>query len=247
MRNLANVLLLAAMAGATLVSYLVPPAKGFQEPDLARIIFFHLPCAFAATAFLFYGAFAAIRSLSGDRLLWDARAEAAHAMAAAMAIATMLSGILFSRVQWGAWWQNDPRQTSFLLVLLILGAYFAIRSAFQDPERRARNSAAYAVGSLLPNLFLIFVFPRLPQVSTFHPMVIGKQGGFDPIYWRTILLVFACLMATAIWAYRQRVRAILLEERLEQLDAELDSRQRHAADRVVRAVRLPEPDESPGG
>ncbi|MEJ5171374.1 MAG: cytochrome c biogenesis protein CcsA [Fimbriimonadales bacterium] len=243
----ANILLLLAMAGATVASFLAPPAKGFQQPDLARIIFFHLPCAFAATAFLFFGAFAAIRSLSADRLLWDARAEAAHGMAAAMAIATMLSGILFSKVQWGAWWQNDPRQTSFLLVLLILGAYFAIRAAFQDPERRARNSAAYSVGSLLPNLFLIFVFPRLPQVSTFHPEVIGKEGGFDPTYWRTILAVFACLMVVAIWAYRMRVRAILLEERLEQLDAELDSRQRHSADRVVRAVRLPEPDESPRG
>lgn len=164
-------LLLVLMGGAVVWSFLVPDAAGFQKPSLARIVFFHLPPAFLATGFLFTGAWFSFRYLRSKEPEWDMRAVACIEVGFLMACLTMASGILFSKVQWLAWWNWDPRQTSFLMVLLLFSAYFLLRMAFPDREKRAGSAAAYAVASVLPAVFLIFVFPRLPHVvnNSLHP------------------------------------------------------------------------------
>src|SRR2546429_160852 len=43
-----------AVALATLAAFLVPPAQNFREPELARIIFFHLPCAISTPIFFIF-------------------------------------------------------------------------------------------------------------------------------------------------------------------------------------------------
>jgi heme exporter protein C len=216
---------LIAMAALIVAAFMVPPAKGFPEPDLARIIFFHLPCAFASTFFVLFGAYCSVRYLVSRSAEWDFRAHAATEMAMTLATATMLTGILFSKVQWGAWWHWDPRQTSFLVVLLLLGAYFAIRMAYADEVMRARASATYSAVTLLPVLFLFFVFPRLPQVlqKSLHPSTTVQTGAFSPDYWAVVLGVFVVLMGYALHLYRLHVRASLLEHRIRNRHGNLET------------------------
>jgi heme exporter protein C len=225
------------LAGAVW-SYAIPPAELFNDKDLARLIVFHLPCAFTATLFLIWGSILSVRSLTSRKLEWDARAVAAMEIAFLMCALTMVTGILFSKVQWRAWWQWDPRQTSFLLVLLIVAAYFALRMAFSDEQRRAAQSAAYVVGSILPNLFLVFVLPRI--MLSFHPSTTVVQGGFDRYYWNAILGVFAAVMAVSIWLYGLRVRSGILELALmEKPDGKLETDRGGAAPTgVVRPVAV---------
>lgn len=215
-----KLVLAVLMAVATVGAFLVKPAEGFLEPDLARIVFFHLPCAFATTLFLIWGAIASAGYLRSRSWHWELRAIAANEMAATLAIATMATGIVFSRTQWNKWWHWDARQTSFLVVLLVLGAYFALRSAFDEPIARARASAAYSVLTLLPELFLVFVFPNLPQVakSSLHPQGVVSQGRFSGDYWMVVLGVFVLLMGLCCWLYRLHVRAGLLVSALADHD-----------------------------
>src|SRR5437016_11031175 len=102
-----------AVALATLAAFLVPPAQNFREPDLARIIFFHLPCAISTPLFFFFASYCSLRYLMSKEMHWDIRASSANSIGYILALLTMATGMLFSRVQWGAWWQWDPRQTSF--------------------------------------------------------------------------------------------------------------------------------------
>jgi heme exporter protein C len=204
----------------TLATFWVPDAEGFREPSLARVIFFHLPCAIGSSLFLAAGAYFSVAYLVTKRLETDIRAGSAMSMGALLAVLTMITGILFSKVQWGAWWQWDPRQTSFLIVLLIYSAYFALRAAF--------------------TLFLIFVYPRLPHVvqKSFHPSSTIAQGGFDP-YYRTVLYsLFALLMITCIWLYRMSVRAGMLELRLLHYGTPETDRRGAAPTGVVRPISL---------
>ncbi len=233
-------ILALAMAAATVGSFLAPPAAQFSEPELARIIFFHLPCAFAATVFFIMGAVLGIKALNGG-LDADTRAVAANEMAMVLALLTMATGMLFSRVQWLAWWSWDPRQTSFLFVLLIYGAYFALRAAISDDDQRAKVAGAYSAFSILPMLFLVFVFPRLPAVmqKSLHPSTTISGGEFSGIYWSIVLSVFACLLIICLWLYRLAVRAGLLELRYKN-----EYNQRNHGNttppRVVRPVSLSE-------
>jgi heme exporter protein C len=147
-------------------------------------------------------------------------------------------------MQWNAWWQWDPRQTSFLLVLLLVGAALALRAGLKDDEKRANASAGYAVMLALPAAFLIFVYPRLDSVQTFHPSMTSagdRAELFSPMYSVGLLLMMIGLGLTCLALYRDRVKA-------EQLNFEWEAahgdrwgeadRGGTAADRVVRPVAV---------
>lgn len=236
-------LLMVGMAAATLLAFLVPDAAQFQKPELARIFFFHFPSALICSVFIFLSGWFGLKVLLSRDLKWDVRNAASIEMGALFGAFTMATGILFSEVQWGTWWQWDPRQTSFLLVLAIFGAGLAIRGAYSDERRRAAISAAYSVASLLPSLFLIFVFPRLPHVqqTSFHPSQTIAGGLLDGWYRVGVLSVGLMLAWLTVVVYRMRVRVGELEFQREQFDGALETDRGGAAPhRVVRAVSVSE-------
>ncbi|HEY6146308.1 MAG TPA: cytochrome c biogenesis protein CcsA, partial [Thermoanaerobaculia bacterium] len=69
----------------------------------------------------------------------------------------------------------DPRESSFLLLVFLYGAYLFLRAAVEDPDRRARMAAAYALFAAVLMPFLTFIAPRL--TASLHPQtVINPQG-----------------------------------------------------------------------
>jgi len=238
--------LLLGLAGAaiTLWSFEVPDAEGFQRPELARIFFWHFPCPILMTGLMIVGAYFGWRVLRSttepDRRAWDVRSVAALELGLVFCLLTMASGILFSRVQWGTWWQWDPRQSSFLLAMLLYGAYFALRGAIAEPGRRAGYAAAYILAAQLPLVFLIYVYPRLPQVqrTSFHPTESIMQGQIKGPYAQVVVAVLVLCTVLSLVLYQMRVRAGELELRLETY-GNLETRRRHTADPpVVRPIRL---------
>ena len=125
------------------------------------------------------------------------------------------------------------------MVLFMLAAGAALRGGLLDEERRAASSAAYSVATLLPTVFLIFVFPRLPQIKqgSFHPSQTVAGGMMDRTYGMTLLFVGVLMAWTAVLVYKQRVRAGLLELAAEELHGELEVGGDGSADSgVVRPV-----------
>jgi heme exporter protein C len=228
-----------AVGVVTVASFLVPDAVGFQYPELARIFFWHFPCPMLATVLLFLGAWFSFRYMKTQDLRDDVRAIASMELGYLFCILTMVTGIIFSYAQWGAWWQNDPRQTSFLMVLLIYAAYFALRGALADEHRRAANSGIYALAALLPVLFLIFVFPRLPQIQSFHPNTSIMQGNIKGGYAYVVIAVLVLMSILTAWLYRLRTRVGYLELLSEDKNDGLETDRGHSAtSRVVRPVRV---------
>lgn len=228
-----------ALIGTTVWGFNAPPAAQFPEPDLARILFWHLPFAFLTVVYLFAGTVYSIGVLKAKGTgPADAKAEAANEQAMLWSLITMATGILFSKAQWGAWWNWDPRQTSFLFVLLILFAYFAIRAGFSDPVKRAANSAAYCAAALLPILFLIFVLPRLPQVQSLHPSNTIVGGGLKGAYWQVVLANFALFLGISVWLFRMRTKVSELETAWENRDGKLDDGGRRTPSGVVRPLSV---------
>lgn len=233
------------MAIAVVGSFLVPDAPAFQRPELARIFFWHFPCPMLASILLMMGGYFSVRCLRADResqLEWDLRAQTALELGYVFCLLTMATGIVFSYAQWNAWWQWDPRQTSFLYVLLLYAAYFGIRGAFSDPARRAAIAGAYAAFSILPALFLIFVYPRLPQIAekSFHPTDSIMGGNIKGWYAVVILYVLALVCILTVWLYRMGIRAGRAELAKLDRNGQLETSRRGApAARVARPVSLP--------
>jgi heme exporter protein C len=173
--KLLKLLLLPYMAAVIAAAFLWPaPAQGFIG-ESSRIVFFHVPCAWTATlAFLVAAGASALYLWKGDPR-YDDLAAAAVRLGLLFGILALVTGMLFASIMWGTWWNWDPRESSYLLLVFLYAAYLFLRSAVEDPDRRPRIAAAYALFAVILMPFLTFIVPRI--TTSLHPQtVINPQG-----------------------------------------------------------------------
>ncbi len=151
----------------------VPKQQGLG--NTGRIIIMHVPTAWLSTLAFGIAAFWSVRYLWRRRPGDDDRALAAVEQGLLFSILATATGAVFAKVVWGSFWNWDPRQTSILVLLLIYGAYFALRSAIDDQDRRQQLAAVYAVFAFVMAPLLTFVVPRLAD-STLHPNCAFLEG-----------------------------------------------------------------------
>jgi heme exporter protein C len=168
-------LLLPYMTAIVIGAFLWPaPAQGFIG-ESSRIVFFHVPCAWTSALAFLVAAGYSVAYLARRNPLYDDVAAGAVRLGLLFAVLALVTGALFAKIMWGAYWNWDPRESSFLLLIFLYAAYLFLRAAVEDPERRARMSAAYALFAAVLMPFLFFVAPRV--TSSLHPQtVINPQG-----------------------------------------------------------------------
>ena len=201
-------LLLPFMAATIAAAFLWPaPAEGFLG-ESSRIVFFHVPCAWTASlAFLVAAAYSAIYLARRDPRYDDIAAGAVR-LGVLFAVLALVTGSLFAKIMWGAYWNWDPRESSFLLLLFLYGAYLFLRAAIDDPTRRARIAAAYALFAAILMPFLVFVAPRVTQ--SLHPQTIINPQGKVLMDGPTKVVFFAALIgfsAIFLWMLSLDARA----------------------------------------
>lgn len=182
--------------------------------ESARILFFHVPMAWTAfVAFLAAGV-SSLRFLGSRRLRHDLAAAAAIELGLVFCLLATLSGSIWARIEWGAFWNWDPRQISITLLLLYYAAYLALRSQIADQEVRARVSGAYAVLGIVVAPFLLFVMPRM--FESLHPEpVINEEMevGMDPGILFLLLAASVGFTVLFFWMHDLATRLAVLEDR----------------------------------
>jgi heme exporter protein C len=170
-----RMLLLIWMCAVIVAAFLLPPPQS-QLGQASRIFFFHVPVAWVTVlAFLISFVFS-LMYLRKKNLIYDIRASAAARLGLLFAILATISGSIFAKSAWGSFWNWDPRETSIFILLLVYGAYFALRSAVEPEERRAALSGVYAILAFITVPFLVFVVPRVYQ--SLHPTDSVIDAGF---------------------------------------------------------------------
>jgi len=145
--------------------YDFPIIPGLEEK--ARILFFHVPTAWLAVLAFLSALYYAVRYLRRKEHLDDIKSSAAAGIGLLFCLLATLTGAIWARFSWGTYWNWDPRQTSIFVLLLIYGAYFALRSAVENEEKRASLSAVYAILAGVTMPFFMFVMPRI--LASLHP------------------------------------------------------------------------------
>ncbi len=168
-------LLLPYMAAVVAAAFLWPePAKGFIG-ESSRIVFFHVPCAWTSSLAFIVAAAYSLAYLIRRNPWHDEVAHSAVRIGLLFGVLTLITGSLFASIMWGTWWNWDPRESSYLLLVFLYSAYLFLRAAIDDPEKRARIAAAYALFAAVIMPFLVFVAPRV--TASLHPQtVINPQG-----------------------------------------------------------------------
>lgn len=194
--------------------YYAPLAAGFIG-ESSRILFFHVPMAWTSfVAFIAAGVWSLRYLFGGRRSEHDRAATAAVELGMVFCILATVTGALWARIMWGAYWNWDPRQISITLALLFYAAYLVLRGAVEDPDARARLSAAYAALGLIVAPFLFFVLPRI--TFSLHPeSVINAQGKveMESRMLQVLLSGSAAFTAFFFWLHNLRCRIGALAER----------------------------------
>ena len=137
----AAVLCIAAGLGFALF---VSPAD-YQQGETVRIMYVHVPSAWMALFVYVVVAAGSISALVWKHPLGEVVARAAAPIGAGFTLVCLVTGSLWGKPMWGAWWVWDARLTSVLVLFFLYLGYMALLGAFDDPVRGGRAASILAI------------------------------------------------------------------------------------------------------
>ncbi|HEX8210407.1 MAG TPA: cytochrome c biogenesis protein CcsA [Longimicrobium sp.] len=139
-----NALAALALTASLYMVFFYAPTEA-EMGVVQRIFYVHVPSAWVA--FLAFG----IVALCSLGYLWlrDERLDAISVASAELGLLfttiVLVTGPLWGKIAWGAWWVWEPRLTLTLLLWFIYVGYFILRGAADSPERGKRFAAILGI------------------------------------------------------------------------------------------------------
>ena len=199
---LVGVIAVLTLASLGAVFFIVPPAEGLG--NYVRIAFFHIPTAWVAVVAFLGAAYWGARYLKTRELHYDAKSARSAILGLIFTLMATVSGAVFSKLTWGAYWNWDPRQTTIFVLLLIYAAYVTLRMTMRDERARASSSAVYALFSFIAVPFLVFILPRM--FFSLHPSPVLNETGridMDAVMLGTLVLALIDMTLIYIWLMKR--------------------------------------------
>ena len=147
--------------------------------ETIRNQYFHVPLWFAMIFLFMFSVNFSVRYLRKYDPDADLRTLALNRAGFVFGLLGTVTGAIWAKYTWGAFWSWDVKQNMTAVALLIYSAYFILRGAFQDEEKKARLSAVYNIFAFAALIPLVFVIPRM--TDSLHPGNGGNPafGGED--------------------------------------------------------------------
>ncbi len=211
------------LATATWLAFAAP--EDYQQGDTMRIMFVHVPAA--SVGLMIYAALgvSSFFALVFRHPLADAAARAAALPGAAFTALALITGSLWGKPMWGAWWAwGDARLMSVLILFLFYVGYMALRASIDDETKAARAAAVLGLVGLI-NLPIVKF--SVDWWNTLHqPASLLRADGpaMPAVYLTPLLTMMAAwsLFFLAVWLtairteiVRRRVLSIRARRALE--------------------------------
>lgn len=130
------------------LSFVAP--EDYQQGDTVRIMFVHVPAASVGLGIYLALGVSSFFALVFRHPLADAAARAAALPGAAYTFLALITGSLWGRPMWGAFWVwGDARLMSELVLLLFYIGYMALRASIDDEAKAARAAAVLGLVGLI--------------------------------------------------------------------------------------------------
>ncbi len=206
-----------------IVSNIIPLEYPYiiELKERVRILLLHVPLAWNSVVAYLLSMIFAIFYLHKRETFYDTIAVSSAGIGVLFTILATLTGMIWAKFNWGSFWNWDPRETSIFLLLIIYFAYFALRSAIDNPEIKARLSAVYSIIAFIAVPFLVFILPRI--TTGLHPgakgegtagPVIGSGGMMNFDLMITFALSMFCFSLLFFWILNLKIRTELVANKL---------------------------------
>jgi heme exporter protein C len=168
------------MLAVSLVMYTIIAGFLIKVPRIpivhesVRNQFFHVAMWFTLMILLTTSLVYSIRFLARQRHEDDLFASEFASMGIVFGLLGLITGSIWARFTWGAWWVNDPKLNGAAICMLIYLAYLILRNSIEDELQRARISAVYNIFAWSTLLPLLYILPRL--TDSLHPGSGGNPG-----------------------------------------------------------------------
>ncbi len=188
--------------------------------EFTRILYFHVPTAWITVLAFLIGAISSILYLRKRDLIYDYTAESTNQIGFMFCVLATVTGSIWAKMSWGSFWNWDPRETSIFILLLIYAAYFALRSAIEDPDRKAALASVYSLFAFITVPFFVFIVPRV--YSGLHPDPIINQDVQVHLGDRQRIVFFSSLIGFTglfFWMLITKLQLIKLKIKLNNMES----------------------------
>ncbi len=201
-----------AVIAAQTYAILTSPAEG-DMGHLQKIMYVHVPAAWMTFLSFFVVLVFSVRYMWKRRENDDLIAASAAEVGATFNGLTLMLGMIWGRPAWGVWWVWDARLTSTLVLFLIFVGYLALRAFVDDPDQKARWSAAVgAIGAL--NVPIVYMSVKWWRTLHQPP---SSPATLDPAYTMGLRLNAIALLFVMIYFIRRRYEIARLERAVEHM------------------------------
>ncbi len=185
--------------------YLAP--ADYQQGEAFRIIYVHVPSAFLSLFIYFIMAFFSVISLIFRIKLAELIVSGSVFLGSWFTFLALLTGSVWAKPMWGAWWVWDARLTSELILLFLYLGVIALRSAIPERHIAAQASAillmlgsanipiihysVYWWNTLHQGATIHFLSPSLIDRSMLYPLL-SMIVAFLSFYFIVLLLHIRC-------------------------------------------------------
>ena len=192
------------------ISFFVAPTDA-QQGEGYRIIFVHVPASqMSMFIYLIMAAWAGVGLVFNTRLS-SMMASALAPTGALFALLSLVTGALWGKPMWGAWWVWDARLTSELILLFLYLGFLALQSSIDDPRRADKACAVLALVGVVNVPIIYFSVKWWNTLHQGASVSMTKSPSMAaPMLWGMLIMVAAFWMYTVAVALA-RVRNIILE------------------------------------
>lgn len=185
-------LLLAALVLAT--SLLAPTEVTMGH--VQRIMYVHVPVAWLGLLGLLLMAGTGVAYLLTRNLAWDQWSQAAAELGWLCCGLTLATGSLWAHAAWGTWWTWDPRLTSAFILWMVYSGCLILRTQLDDPQRRGRLSAVFAVIGAIDVPLVIVASHWFRGI---HPSSVAMEPAMRMALWFNVVSFTALFGALLAW------------------------------------------------
>lgn len=132
-----------------------------------RNTFYHVPMWFAMLFLISLSLIFSIRFLYRENSSDDLYASSFASVSLLFAACGIITGMIWAKHTWGAWWPNDPKLNGAAIGVAMYLAYAVLRNSISDEIKRARIAAVYNIFAFVIYILFIFILPRI--TDSLHP------------------------------------------------------------------------------